>query len=75
MKPKKTPSNPPAAKLVFDGLIKARTTKQAESDFALIASREGKKVPELARQVFNSAIRTDKDQHPDFWAKLSTKTP
>lgn len=51
----------------FEGLIKARTTKEAELDFTLIARRDGKKVPEVARQVFNDFIAADKGTNPEFW--------
>ena len=51
---------PAVEKLVFDGMIKSRTTKQTEIDFAAIAKARGKKVPELARELFNDFIAREK---------------
>lgn len=48
------------SKLVFDGMIKARVPKTVETQFNRAARRRLKKVPELAREVFNDFLAREK---------------
>lgn len=58
--PVKTQMAEPPPKLVFDGMIKARVTKQVEVDFLMAAARRGKTQTELAREVFNNFLAEEK---------------